>query len=193
MKKILPGILLIIFISSSYAQLTQWRGPNRDGHFPETGLLKEWPENGPEIILETEGIGKGWSSPILVDDMVYVTGMIDTLDYLTALDLQGNVKWQVSFGRAWNQSFPDTRSTPVVEDNRIYLQSGTGWALDVDKEYETEYGTWGNSETPLIVDDKIICTPAGSRTSVVALNKMTGEPIWKTESLGGPRAYAFWP
>ncbi|MCA1759387.1 MAG: PQQ-like beta-propeller repeat protein, partial [Bacteroidales bacterium] len=203
MKNILLGILFIFFVSSVNAQLVQWRGPNRDGHFPVTGLLKEWPENGPEIILETEGIGKGWSSPILVNDMIYVTGMIDTLDYLTAMDLQGNVKWQVPYGRAWNQSFPDTRSTPVVEDNRIYLQSGTGrvvcinrdtgeeiWALEVDKEYETEYGTWGNSETPLIVDDKVICTPAGSKTSVVALDKMTGKLIWQTESLGGPRAYA---
>ncbi|HDR50773.1 MAG TPA: alcohol dehydrogenase [Mariniphaga anaerophila] len=203
MKKILFGILLVLFVSSSYAQLVQWRGPNRDGHFPETGLLKEWPENGPEILLEAEDIGKGWSSPILVGDMIYVTGMIDTLDYLTAMDLKGNVKWQVSYGRAWNQSFPDTRSTPVVEDERIYVQSGTGrvvclnrdtgkeiWAVDVDDEFETEYGTWGNSETPLIVDDKIISTPAGPKTSVVALDKMTGEPVWQTESLGGPRAYA---
>ncbi len=203
MKKILSGILLVLFVSSSYAQLVQWRGPDRDGHFPDTGLLKEWPENGPEILLEAGDIGKGWSSPILVGDMIYVTGMIDTLDYLTALDLQGNVKWQVSYGRAWNQSFPDTRSTPVVEDERIYVQSGTGrvvclnrdtgkeiWAMDVDEQFETEYGTWGNSETPLIVDDKIISTPAGSKTSVVALNKMTGEPVWQTKSLGGPRAYA---
>lgn len=203
MKNILLGILFFFFIFSVNAQLVQWRGPDRDGHFPETGLLKEWPEDGPEIILEAEDIGKGWSTPIFAEDMIYTTGMIDTLDYLTALDLQGNVKWQVPYGRSWNKSFPDTRSTPVVEDNRIYVQSGSGrvvclnrdtgeeiWALDVDKEYETEYGTWGNSETPLIVDDKIICTPAGSRTSVVALDKMTGKSIWQTESLGGPRAYA---
>ena len=203
MKIVLCSFILLAFILTSNAQHVQWRGPNRDGHFTENGLLKEWPENGPEIILETEGIGKGWSSPILVGDMIYVTGMIDTLDYLTAMDLQGNVKWQVSYGRAWNQSFPDTRSTPVVEDNRIYVQSGTGrvvcinretgdevWAVEVDNEFETEYGTWGNSETPLIVDDKIISTPAGSKTSVVALDKMTGEPVWQTESLGGPRAYA---
>jgi len=202
MKKILPGILLIIFVSSSYAQLVQWRGPNRDGHFSETGLLKEWPENGPEILLEAEDIGKGWSSPILVGDMIYVTGMKDTLDYLTALDLQGNVKWQVPYGRSWNQSFPDTRSTPVFEDNRIYVQSGTGevscinrengetiWKVDVDESFDGEYHLWGNSETPLIVDDKVICSPGGSETSVVALNKMTGETVWKTNSLGGPRAY----
>ncbi len=203
MKNILLGILLIFFILPVNAQLVQWRGPNRDGQFQESGLLKEWPENGPEIILEAEGIGKGWSSPIMVGNMIYTTGMIDTLDYLTAMDLQGNVKWQVSYGRAWNQSFPDTRSTPVVEDNRIYVQSGTGevscfnrengetiWKVDVDENFKAEYHTWGNSETPLIVDDKVICSPGGNQTSIVALNKMTGEPVWQTESLGGPRAYA---
>lgn len=202
MRIILCSIVLTAFVFTANAQLVQWRGPNRDGHFHETGLLKEWPETGPEVILETEGIGKGWSSPILVGNMIYVTGMIDTLDYLTALDLQGNIKYQVSYGRSWNQSFPDTRSTPVVEENRIYVQSGTGrvacinretgeeiWAVKVDEEFNGEYHLWGNSETPLIVDDKVICSPGGSETSIVALNKMTGETVWKTKSLGGPRAY----
>lgn len=195
--------VFLFFSLGMIAQPVQWRGPDRSGYFPETGLLKEWPENGPEIILEAEGIGKGWSSPILVGDMIYVTGMIDTLDYLTALDLQGNVKWQVSYGRAWNQSFPDTRSTPVVEDERIYVQSGTGevscinsetgetiWNVNVDENFKAEYHTWGNSETPLIVDDKVICSPGGNETSIVALNKMTGETVWKSKSLGGARGYA---
>lgn len=195
--------ILLLFTFVANAQLVQWRGPNRDGKFPETGLMKEWPENGPERILEVEGIGKGYSSPILVGDMIYTTGMIDTLDYLSAVNMEGNIVWQVPYGRSWNKSFPDTRSTPVVEDNRIYVQSGTGdvscinrengeiiWTVDVDDEFEGEYHIWGNSETPLIVDDKIICSPGGKATSVVALNKMTGETVWQTESLGGPRAYA---
>ncbi|MFW6259778.1 MAG: PQQ-binding-like beta-propeller repeat protein, partial [Tangfeifania sp.] len=195
--------ILLLFAFAANAQLVQWRGPNRDGHFPETGLMKEWPENGPERILEVEGIGKGYSSAILVGDMIYTTGMIDTLDYLSAIDMEGNIKWQVPYGRSWNKSFPDTRSTPLVEDNRIYVQSGTGqvscinrengetiWTVDVDEEFEGEYHIWGNSETPLIVDDKIICSPGGKATSVVALDKMTGENVWQTESLGGPRAYA---
>ncbi len=203
MKVIFTSFVLFLVVSSSYAQLTQWRGPSRDGHFTETNLLTEWPENGPDQILEVENIGKGWSSPILAGDMIYVTGMIDTLDYLTAIDMSGNVKWQVAYGRSWNQSFPDTRSTPVVEDNRIYVQSGTGrvacidrdsgkeiWAKEVDEQFNVEYHLWGNSETPLIVDNKLICTPGGSKTSVVALDKMSGETIWQTESLGGPRAYA---
>ena len=85
--------------------------------------------------------------------------MIDTLDYLSAVNLDGTIKWQVSYGRSWNQSYPDTRSTPTIEENRIYVQSGTGrlacidletgkenWAVEVDKDYEAEYHVWGNSE-----------------------------------------------
>lgn len=197
-------LILIIIIPSiwSEAQVVQWRGPNRDGKFEETGLLKSWPENGPEQILEVEGIGKGWSSPVLAYGMIYTTGMIDTLDYLTAIDLQGNKKWQVAYGRSWNQSFPDTRSTPTIDGDRIYVQSGTGrlscirretgetlWSVEVDKDFKGEYHVWGNSETPLIVDDKVICTPGGKETSVVAFNKITGELVWKTQPVGGPRSY----
>jgi outer membrane protein assembly factor BamB len=150
-----------------------------------------------------EKIGKGWSSPIYADGMIYTTGMIDTLDYLSAIDMQGNIKYQVSYGRSWNQSFPDTRSTPTIDGERVYVQSGTGrlvcieratgkeiWAVDVDKEFECEYHVWGNAETPLIVDDKVICTPGGNKTSVVAFNKITGDLVWQSKSLGGPRAYA---
>lgn len=203
MKKLLLGFIFSVFILLVNAQITQWRGLNRDGHFTDTTLLKSWPDSGPELIMEVEKIGKGFSSPILADGIIYTTGMIDTLDYLSAIDFQGNIKWQVSYGRSWNKSFPDTRSTPTVDGNRIYVQSGTGrlacinretgtemWAVDVDKDFETEYHIWGNSETPLVVDDKVICSPGGAKTSIVAFNKMTGELAWQSKSIGGPRAYA---
>ncbi len=203
MKNLLLSLILFSFLFVSNAQLAQWRGVNRDGHFNETGLLKSWPENGPELILEVENIGKGWSSPILAGDMIYTTGMIDTLDYLSAIDLKGNMVWQVPYGRSWNKSFPDTRSTATIDDDRIYVQSGTGrlvcferstgkeiWAVEVDKDFQCDYHMWGNSETPLIVDDKVICTPGGKITSVVAFNKLTGELVWQSKSLGGQRAYA---
>ncbi len=203
MKLFFLNIILLGSVLLSNAQITQWRGTNRDGHFAETGLLQSWPESGPKLLLQIEKIGKGFSSPILVDRMIYTTGMIDTLDYLSAIDLQGNVKWQVPYGRSWDKSFPDTRSTPTIEGDRIYVQSGTGklscinretgeisWSVEVDKDFEGEYHTWGNSETPLIVGDKVICTPGGQKTSVVAFNKLTGETVWQTKSLGGPRAYA---
>ncbi len=203
MRTSLLAVILFSFLFSAQAQFVQWRGPHRDGQFTEKGLLKEWPAEGPKQILQVDKLGKGWSSPIFADGKIYITGMIDTLDYLSAVDMQGKILWQVPYGRSWNQSYPDTRCSPVIEDNRIYVQSGTGrvvcidretgkenWAVEVDKKYESEYHVWGNSETPLIVDDKLICSPGGSKTSVIALNKMTGEPVWESESLGGARAYA---
>ena len=203
MQKLKLTLLITAISLSLSAQVVQWRGPNRDGHFPETGLLKVWPENGPEQLLEVEGIGKGYSSPIFENGMIYTSGMIDTLDYLTAVNPDGSFKWQVPYGRSWNQSFPETRSTPVIDGNRIYVQSGLGevscinketgetiWKVDVDKNFETDYHVWGNSETPLIIDNLVICTPGGSQTSVVALDKNTGETVWKSESVGGARAYA---
>ncbi len=203
MKRLLLGFIFIVFVLTANAQITQWRGSDRDGHFSDTTLLQGWPENGPELILEVEKIGKGWSSPILVDGTIYTTGMIDTLDYLTSIDLKGNINWQIPYGRSWNKSFPDTRSTPTIDGDRIYVQSGTGrlacfnrengieiWAINVDEDFETEYHIWGNSETPLIVDDIVICSPGGEKTSIVAFDKITGEQVWKTKSLGGPRAYA---
>lgn len=202
MKIVLINLLLMLITLSAQSQVSHWRGPARDGHFAGTGLLKEWPAEGPELILEVEGLGKGWSTPITTGDMIYITGMTDTLDYLSAVDLSGNIIWQVPYGRSWNQSFPDTRATPVVEDNRIYVQSGTGevscinridgqiiWNVAVDKSFGAEYHTWGNSETPLIVDDKVICSPGGKETSIVALDKLTGETVWKSKSLGSARGY----
>lgn len=199
-------LILILFFSSVFTattQVVQWRGPQRDGHFTETGLLKEWPVDGPKQLLQVDKLGKGWSSPIFADGTVYITGMIGTQDYLSAVDMKGNTLWQVSYGNSWNQSYPDTRCSPVIEDNRIYVQSGTGrvvcinrangkenWAVEVDKDYEGEYHVWGNSETPLIIDDKLICSPGGDKTSVIALDKMTGKLIWQSKSLGGARGYA---
>ncbi len=203
MKRLLLVSVFIIFVLTANSQITQWRGPNRDGHFADTSLLQSWPENGPLQILEVEKIGKGWSSPILVDGTIFITGMIDTLDYLSSIDLEGNINWQIPYGRSWYKSFPDTRSTPVVDGDRIYVQSGMGrlgcfnketgdeiWAVEVDKEYETEYHRWGNSETPLVFDNLVLLSPGGEKTSVVAFDKITGEQVWHTKSLGGPRAYA---
>ena len=95
MKNLLVSFILLSFVFVLNAQVVQWRGPNRDGQFPATNLLKSWPENGPELILKVEKTGKGWTSPILVGDMIYTKEMIDTLDSLMAFDMQENLIWQI--------------------------------------------------------------------------------------------------
>lgn len=202
MKQLNFTLTFFLLITFSFAQPVHWRGSKGDGKFTDTGLLKKWPETGPLLIFKVEGIGKGYSSVIATDKYLFATGMIDTLDYLSCITPEGQVKWKVPYGRSWKQSFPDTRGSATVEDDRVYVISGTGqlncinaedgsvrWNVNVDKDFKSEWHIWGVSESPLIVDDKVICSPGGKETSIVAFDKMTGKLIWKSESVGGPRSY----
>lgn len=195
-------ILLLILSLSLFSQTVQYRGPNRDGIYFETGLLKQWPEKGPELLLEIQNIGKGWSTPVVYNEKIYITGMIDTLDYLTCIDLKGNIIWQNAYGRSWDQSFPDTRSTPTIFEGKVYVCSGKGlvacfdsesgnkiWSNDVFAINEGVPGTWGVAESILLVDGKAIFTTAGNKTNMVALDMLTGEEVWKTKSLNDVLAY----
>lgn len=202
MKKVLLTQLLILIFLATDAQVYQFRGPNRDGKFPENGLLKEWPENGPELLLEYEGIGEGYSSVISNGKYIYASGKDGDMDYLTCVDFNGTKKWQVAYGKSWDQSYPNTRSSPTIEGDRIYIISGIGelvclhaesgdiiWKINADKDYQADWHTWGVAESPLIVNDKVICSSAGALTTFVAFDKMSGEEIWKTPSTDGQRSY----
>lgn len=202
MKQFKLTLAFVLLVVISIAQPTQWRGANRDGKFTDTGLLQKWPDGGPQLLMKVEGIGKGYSSVIATDQYLFATGMIDTLDYISCITPDGKIKWKVPYGRSWTQSFPETRGSATVEGDRVYVISGTGqlvclnvadgailWKVNVDKEYKSEWHIWGVSESPLIVDDKVICSPGGKETSIVAFDKMTGKLIWKSESVGGPRCY----
>ena len=202
MKQFKLTLAFVLLVIISIAQPTQWRGANRDGKFTDTGLLQKWPDGGPQLLTKVEGIGKGYSSVVATDQYLFATGMIDTLDYISCITPEGKIKWKVPYGRSWTQSFPETRGSATVEGDRVYVISGTGqlvclnvadgailWKVNVDKEYKSEWHIWGVSESPLIVDDKVICSPGGKETSIVAFDKMTGKLIWKSESVGGPRCY----
>jgi len=202
MKRLWLVILCVVFVSVSNAQIYQFRGPNRDGKFPESNLLKEWPESGPELLLEFEGIGEGYSSVISNGKYIYASGKIGSKDRLTCIDFEGKQLWQVAYGKSWDQSYPNTRSTPTIEENRIYIVSGVGelvclnaetgdinWKIDVDKDYRADWHDWGVAESPLIVDNKVICSPASALATFVAFDKMTGEEIWKSPGTDGQRSY----
>jgi outer membrane protein assembly factor BamB len=103
---------------------------------------------------------------------------------------------------AWSKSYSDTRSTPTIENDRIYLISGMGeviclaledgtiiWTVNAHEKYKGELHRWGVAESPLIVDDKVIYVTGGTQTSVIALNKLTGKEMWTSKSLGDPKAF----
>jgi outer membrane protein assembly factor BamB len=182
-----------------------WRGPNRNGVYPETGLLKEWPAEGPQQLWETLDAGKGYSSPVIVDGYLYITGMNEAEDkeIFSAYSLDGKKKYEIVYGTPWLKSYPETRTTPTIVGTKAYVISGIGevvcigtpagdilWKVDGPSKFGVKTGIWGVSESPLVFDNKVIFSPGGDQTAMVALNAENGETIWKSKALGEICNYA---
>jgi len=121
--------LLLICSCAEKGEYSDWRGPERDGIYPETGLLKQWPEEGPDLLWSYEGLGFGHTAVAVSDQRVYLTGIKDsanTMGILFVFDTQGNLLWEKAYGEDFTNNFIGTRSTPVLVDDLIYIESGAG-------------------------------------------------------------------
>lgn len=199
--KMVAGILF--FCNTAFTQvLSEFRNIGRTGVYNEADLLKKWPENGPTMLWSNEAVPYGYSSVAVVSNAIYLTGMENNMDVLVALDIKGNIKWKIIYGESWNGQYPPSRNTPTVENDRVYVSSGSGdvacidantgeivWKMDASEKFKGTFGTWGIAESLLIIDEKVIYTPGGEITTMVALNKNTGETIWQSESINDTPAY----
>lgn len=201
-------IALITLVSGSFTATaqSQWRGPNRDGIYPETNLLKVWPAEGPKLLWSYEGLGTGQGSVAVAREMVYVTGIPDTITsegFLFAFTTGGKLLWKKSYGKDWVAIFPGARSTPTVVDDLLYLENGNGavhcmkaqngenvWSVDFFKDFQADSVQFGFSESLLISGDTLFCTPGGKTNNVVALNRFTGQKIWASKAYGEPATYS---
>jgi outer membrane protein assembly factor BamB len=197
-------IILVYIITNIKAQTNaQWRGLDRNGIYFETDLLNSWPENGPDSLWAINGIGTGYSSASVTEDAIYLTGLFDTVEVVTAIDLNGNKLWQTEFGPAWNASWNHSRSTPTVVNGNVYVISGLGhiacidsktgkiiWGFDAYTKFEGEWDIWGVTESLLYHEGKVFYTPCGNKTTMVALDANTGETIWTSKSIPDSSAYA---
>jgi outer membrane protein assembly factor BamB len=187
-------------------EISDWRGPNRDGIYPEKNLLKQWPENGPEMLWSFEGLGYGHSSAAVTSNRVFVTGVKDTIVSLGTLftfDLDGKLLWQKDYGKDFCLNFHGTRSAPVVVDDLIYIESGMGavyclktengeqvWSVDFIKDFAVDSVIqFGYSESVLIDGESLICVPGGKENNVVALNRFTGKKLWSSKGFKEPATY----
>jgi len=194
---------LFMFISVVNAQqISEWREENRTGVSSETGLLKSWPTAGPTLLWSNFYLAKGNSSVSFGNNVIYITGTAEGNDILYALDMNGKMLWQTVMGRAWNQSYPESRATPTVEGNKVYTTSGFGdlacidgtsgkviWTYKGSEMNKGTYGMWGIAESLIIDGDKLYFTPGGPETMTMALKKATGEVLWKSSSLNNKPAY----
>jgi outer membrane protein assembly factor BamB len=199
-------LLLILAITAAHVSAAEWpqfHGPNRDNKSSDKGLLKTWPEGGPSRIWEAAGIGEGYSTVSIVGKRIYTTGAINGDCVITALDMDGKKVWTRKNGKVWRKSYPGTRSTPTITDGLLYHLSGIGnficlkadsgevvWTVNILEKFDGRNITWGLAESPLVFADKVICTPGGRNVSMVALDRKTGEIVWKCTGTGDKPGYA---
>ncbi len=204
LKKSLLAVFTLVILTacSEKNELSQWRGPNRDGKYLQTGLLKQWPDEGPELIWSYEGLGSGHGSVGFTKDQIFVLGMPDTIGVIYSFDLEGNLLWQKEYGPEWNTNYTGPRSTPTIVDGLLYFISGKGvaicmdtnngeviWSIDMFESFDAQPTWWGIAESPLVYGDRIIITPGGTKHNVVALSRYTGETIWSSKGNGEQSAY----
>lgn len=177
----------------------QFLGPTRNSISPEKGLLRSWPETGPEV-LWTAPVGIGYGGPVIKEDKVYILDRDDKVgDNLRCLDLAtGKELWNFAYEAPGAVMFPGSRSVPAVDGNRIYSCGPYGdlycidvnthqplWKKNVWKDYGGEQiPIWAISQCPLIYDNLLIIASMAPKAGVVAYNKLTGEVVWQTPNLG---------
>jgi outer membrane protein assembly factor BamB len=184
---------LLFACTASAADWPSFRGPNRDGRSSETGLLKQWDENGPPIIWTAKNLGLGHGAPTLAGGKIFGLGTRDGKDGVWAIkETDGTELWftPIDDPKSPNQNNGPSGS-PTIHDGKVYALSSRGklycldastgkeiWKVDFVKDLGGSIQKWGYTESVLIDGDKLICTPGGKNT-LVALNPARGEVIWK--------------
>jgi len=194
------------------ADWPQWHGPRRDNISTETGLLKQWPSDGPQLQWTATGCGEGYSSVSIAGGLLFTAGVIDNQTYVLAFDLDGRPKWKSLNGekgavlpprREWGRPWSGAKSTPTVDDGLVYHLNEVGrlagfdaqggnqvWAVDVMTRFKAVEPVAGYAESVLVVSDKVICYPGGTDGSLVALDKKTGKVVWANTEIGDQPSYS---
>ena len=174
---------------------TDFRGPNRDGRYTATPIRTTWPREGLRRLWK-QPVGGGYASFVVADGRAFTIEQRRNEEVVAAYDIQtGRELWTNS----WTANFEESmggdgpRATPTWHEGRLYALGAEGelrvldaskgtlvWRRNILTDNRADNLSWGMSASPLIVDDKVIVLPGGTRgSSVVAYNKLTGAPIWK--------------
>ncbi len=182
---------------------TQFLGPNRGNRSLETGLLNSWPDSGPKLLWTARNLGEGYSAVSLANGKVYTMGTREGREIVLAVDLQtGKELWATPNGDIFRDGQGNgPRSTPTYDNGNLYSLGASGdlsclnaqngqevWKQNILTAYGAQNIQWGISESPLIDQEKVICTPGGNTATMVALNKLSGAPIWLAKVPGNPKA-----
>jgi outer membrane protein assembly factor BamB len=194
-------LLLLCLPVVSQAAETNWpqfRGPRGDGQSPNTGLPLTWSES-ENIRWKTPIHGKGWSSPVVWDDQIWMTTATEDGKQLFAVcvdaasgrivhDLQVFAPESPQFCHAYNSY---ASSTPVIEQGRVYVHFGVHGTACLDT--KTGATIWsrtdlpcnhhrGAGSSPILFENLLIVPFDGfDEQYIIALDKKTGETVWKRD------------
>ncbi len=188
-------------------ELPEWpgfHGPERTNKSTETGLLSEWPQEGPELLWTISGLGKGYSNVSIADGHIYTSGIENQQTFVFAFDLQGNLVWKKPNGESWETEMPwaisynGARSTPTYSDGIVYhlgelgrltaFDSKSGdevWSIELREQFDADIPEYGYSESVHIEGDRLYCCPAGKKGYLVCLDKHSGHLIWANTEIPG--------
>lgn len=192
-------------LSSAGAAVATWprfHGVRGDNVSPETGLRRAWPEGGPPLVWTAQGLGQGYASVTVANGTIFTAGDIGSANVITALDLAGVPLWRFENGAFWRDPTPGARGTPVVEGDRIYHENAHGlvvcldaktgrklWGRDLPEEFGGRHSEWGYAESLVLDGDHVICSPGGA-TALAALDRVTGQTVWRSPEVGEAAGYA---
>ena len=203
LRRPIPSILWMTMLSWSVASGSwaddwpQWRGPQRDDVSHETGLLENWPAEGPPQVWLYRDAGLGYGGPAIVDGDIFLMGARKKTTYLLCLDGDsGRQKWAVEIGHRYDNGWGDgPRGTPTVDGEFVYALSGVGdlvcvrrqngdivWRANME-DFGGQIPVWGYAESMLVDADRVYCTPGGDQGAFVALDKHSGQLVCQTESV----------
>jgi len=180
-----------------------FHGPQRDNISLETGLLKEWPPEGPTLLWKFEECGKGYAAVSAAENLLFTSGDFGDREAVLALTLDGRLQWKAWNGPAWKGAQPGARTTPTYDEGRVYhlgphgdlsaFEAASGrrvWTVNVRESFGAPLGLWGYTENLLVDGNKVLCLAGGSQGKVVALDKRTGRTLWVNKQITDRAAYS---
>ena len=191
------GLALFALPMVKAQDFPQWRGANRDAIIEMPGVNLNWEARQPRLLWTFRAAGAGYSTPTIVGNVLYCQGA-DTEDFAFALNaVTGELIWRQALGELFVMDRGNgPRGSITVDGNRLYLMRGGGqlhclsakdgqliWQKDMRKDFGGDIMSqwnWGYCESPIVDGDRVICTPGGEGGVMIALDKRTGDLLWRT-------------
>jgi len=197
-SQLIPSFAILLFAGSAHADdWPQWRGPERDGVWRETGLIEEF--EAPQLELTwSVPIAGGYSGPTVADGRVYVSDRLESpeeVERVHCFDAQtGKALWSHTYACVYKRISYEAgpRASVLIDDGRAYSLGTMGhlfcfdaasgevqWKKDLKQEYEIRMPGWGITAAPIIHEELLIVPVSGlGEAYLVAFDRKSGEEVW---------------